>query len=102
MKEIGYLVYYTRLLGPFKTTFSFDCIIATIGSTSISYYRVYLGVSFLSFVIFGEHISFNGPQISLFWSSGNVSSGFQSQCGQPYWYLAGAYVIYIICDSPLV
>ena len=43
-----------------------------------------------------------GPLISLFWTSGDVSSGFQSQSGQPYSHLVEAYVIYIPWDSPLV
>ena len=34
-----------------------------------------------------------GPLIPLFWTSGDVSSGFQSQGGQPYSHLAVAYVI---------
>ena len=29
------------------------------------------------------------------WTSGNVSSGFKSQSGQPYLHLVEAYVIYI-------
>ena len=33
-----------------------------------------------------------GPLIPLFWTSGDVSSGFQSQSGQPYSHLAEAYV----------
>ena len=32
----------------------------------------------------------------------DVSSGFQSQCGQPYSHLAEAYVMYVPRDSPLV
>ena len=35
---------------------------------------------------------FLGPLISLFWTSGDVSSGFQSQNGQPYWHFAEQYV----------
>ena len=33
---------------------------------------------------------FMGHLIPLFWNSGDVSSGFQSQSGQPYWHLAEA------------
>ena len=40
-------------------------------------------------------MSILGPLISLFKSSGDVSSGFQSQSGQPYLHLADTYVIYI-------
>ena len=32
---------------------------------------------------FGEHKSFTGLLIPLFWTSGDVSSGFQSQVGFP-------------------
>ena len=45
---------------------------------------------------------FVGPLISLFWTSGDVSSGFQIHSGQPYSHLAEAYVIYVPRDSPLV
>ena len=31
--------------------------------------------------VFGGHISFFGPLVLLFWISGDVSSGFQSQSG---------------------
>ena len=34
---------------------------------------------------------FLGPLISLFWTSGGVSTGFQSQIGQPYWHLGEPY-----------
>ena len=40
--------------------------------------------------------------ISRFRTSGDVSSGFQSQSGQPYMHLAEAYVLHIPGDSPLV
>ena len=36
-----------------------------------------------------------GPLIRLFWTSGDVSSGFQSQSGQPYSCLAEAYVLHV-------
>ena len=35
-------------------------------------------------------------------TSGNVSSGFQSQSGQPYLHLVEVYMIYVPWDSPLV
>ena len=41
-------------------------------------------------------MSFYGaPIIPLFWTSGDVTSGFQSQSGQPCSQLAEAYVIYV-------
>ena len=48
--------------------------------------------------IFGGHKSFLWGH----WTSGNVSSGFQSQSGQPYSSLAEAYVLHVPWDSPLV
>ena len=42
------------------------------------------------------------PLIPLFRISGDVSSGFESQSGQPYLHLAEAYVMYVHWDSPLV
>ena len=38
---------------------------------------------------------FLGPLIPLFRTSGDVSSGFQSQSGQPYSHLAEVYVLHI-------
>ena len=38
---------------------------------------------------------FMGPQISLIWTSGDVSSGFPNQSGQPYSHLPEKYAIYI-------
>ena len=38
-----------------------------------------------------------GPLIPLFWTSGDVSSGFQSQSWHPYSHLAEAYVIRVPC-----
>ena len=35
---------------------------------------------------------FVGPLIPLFWTSGDVFSGLQSQGGQPYLYLAELYM----------
>ena len=40
-------------------------------------------------------MSFTGPLITLFWTFGDVSSGFQSQNGWPYSHLAEAFVMYI-------
>ena len=37
-----------------------------------------------------------GPLIPLFWTSGDVCSGFQSQSGQPYLRLAEAYVLHVL------
>ena len=55
----------------------------------------FLMISF--FKNFLENISpFVGPLIPLFWTSGDVSSGFQSQNGQPYLHLLGG-GIYVIC-----
>ena len=45
---------------------------------------------------------FMGPLIPLFWTSGDVSSGFQYQSGQSYSHLVQAYVMYIPKDSPMV
>ena len=45
------------------------------------------------FFLFCGHMSFYGPLTSPFWTSGDVSSGFQSQSGQPYSHLAEAYVM---------
>ena len=36
-----------------------------------------------------------GPLIPLFWTSGDVSSGFESQSGQPYLNCAEAYVLHV-------
>ena len=34
-----------------------------------------------------------GPLIPMFWTSGDVSSGFQSQSGQPFLHLAEVYML---------
>ena len=47
-------------------------------------------------------VLFLGPLIPLFWTSGDVSSGFQSQSGQPYSSCVEAYMLYVPWDSPLV
>ena len=43
-----------------------------------------------------------GPLMPLFWTSGDVSSGFQDQSGQPYSHLVEAYVLHVPWDSALV
>ena len=43
-----------------------------------------------------------GPLILLFWTSGDVSSGFQNHGGQLYLHLAKVYVLLVPWDSPLV
>ena len=43
-----------------------------------------------------------GPLIHLFWTSGDVSSEFQSQSGQPYSTLQEVYVLHVPRDSPVV
>ena len=45
---------------------------------------------------------FVGPLILLFWTSGDVSSGFQNQSGQPYLHLVEVYVLHVPEISPLV
>ena len=40
-----------------------------------------------------------GKLIPLFWTSGDVSSGFQSQSGQPYLHLVGVYNIHHPLDG---
>ena len=63
-----------------------------------SYWNTFLCFSFLL-----DTCPFVGPLIPLFWSSGDVSSGFQSQNGFCLnRTLAEPYVIYISLDSPLV
>ena len=47
-------------------------------------------------------MSFYGATHTLFWTSGDISFGVQSQSGQPYLHLAEAYMMYIPWDSPLV
>ena len=47
-------------------------------------------------------VLFVGPLIPLFWTSGDVSSGFQSQSGQAYLSLAEAYMLHVPWDSPVV
>ena len=50
-----------------------------------------------------EDISpFVGPLIRQFWTYGDISSGFQSQSGQPYLCLAEVYMLHVSSDSHLV
>ena len=43
-----------------------------------------------------DHISFFvEPLIPLFWTYGDVFSGFQSQSGQPYLHLVEVYVLHV-------
>ena len=56
---------------------------------------------FFFFKVFGGHTCpFLGPLVPLFWISGDVSSGFQSQSG--FAIFAEANVMYIPQDSPPV
>ena len=50
---------------------------------------------FCFFYFCGTHVHFLGPLISLFRTSGNIPSVFQSPNGQPYLHFAEAYVIYV-------
>ena len=53
--------------------------------------------------IFGGHEPFLwGHWYPLFWTSGDISSGLQSQSGQPYLSLVEVYMLHIPSDSPLV
>ena len=52
--------------------------------------------SFFKFLVDTCH--FMGPPIPLFWTFGDVSSGFQSHSGQPYLHLAEVYRMYIPWD----
>ena len=55
------------------------------------------------FINFGwAQVLFVGSLIPMFWTSGDVPSGFQSQSGQPLSCLAEAYILHIPWDSPLV
>ena len=49
-----------------------------------------------------SHLPFYGATDTLFCTSGDVSSGFQSQSGMPYSHLAEAHVMNVPKDSPLV
>ena len=60
------------------------------------------GDFFFNLNFWRTQVLFVGTLIPLFWTSGDVSSGFQSQSGQSYLHLAEAYVLHIPWDSPLV
>ena len=68
-----------------------------VGSTSGQYWN-----AFFFFKIFGGHMSFHGATNILFWASGDVSSGFLSQRGQPCLHLVEVYLMYVSWDWPLV
>ena len=55
-----------------------ECMIIMDSGKPISYYTKFLV----------DTCPFVGPLMPLFWTSGDVSSGFQSQSGQPYSHLA--------------
>ena len=54
----------------------------------------FVTIIFLKFFA-GHQSFFMGPLTTLFWTRGDVSSGFQSQSGQPYLHLVEAYVLHI-------
>ena len=65
-------------------------------------FNVKNGTQFLStsFFVFLKKIlvdtwPFMGPLIPLFWTSGDIFFGLQSQSGQPYLHMAEAYMMYI-------
>ena len=51
-----------------------------------------LGIFFL---IFGGHVLFVEPLIPLFWTSSDISTGFQSQRGQPDSCLVVAFLLLV-------
>ena len=55
-------------------------------SNKFAYQEIY----FLKFLFYTY--PFLGPLIGLFWTSGDISSGFQGQNGQSYLHLAEGYV----------
>ena len=59
-------------------------------------------VEFFLKIFWRTWVLFVGPLIPLLWTSSDISSGFQSQSGQPYSHLAEAYVLHVPWDSPLV
>ena len=62
--------------------------------TFVAFWIMY-GMSGRSFLIFDGHMSLLGATDTLFWTSGDVPSGFQSQSVQPYSHLVEAYVMYV-------
>ena len=72
-------------------TDSSDVYVYVYENTKDLYWTILGGGSFIFLLNFGVHRSFFvGPLIPLFWTSGGVSSGFQSQSGQPYSHLVEA------------
>ena len=45
---------------------------------------------------------FEGPLIPIFWTSGDISFGVQSQGEQPYFHLAVAYVLHVVAVAIMV
>ena len=87
---------------------------AQVKQTVAVYSRLSVGVFLFSFLkrfqnlipklvmffLFLKHfwrtwVLFVGPLIPLFWTSGDISSRFQSQSGQPYLHLAEVYMLYV-------
>ena len=56
-------------------------------------------IFFLKKKIWRTWVFFVGPLIPLFWTSGDVSSGFQCQSGQPYSSLVEVYMLHTPWDS---
>ena len=63
--------------------------------TKINHVNLQLRKTFFKKIFWRTQVIFVGPLIPLFWTCGDVSSGFQSQSGQPYSSLAEAYVLHI-------
>ena len=59
-------------------------------------FRFYLFI----YIFWRTQVLFVGPLIHRFWTSGDISSGFQSQSGQPYSHLAEVYMLHIPRDLP--
>ena len=55
----------------------------------------YISVILIFFQFLEDISPFVGPLIPLFRTSGDISSGFQSQSGQPYFHLVEAYVLHL-------
>ena len=77
------------------------------GNEHLAKYRIwYMKNKVIFFLKFLDISPFGGggggALIHLFWTSGDVSSGFQSKSRQPYLHLAEAYTFHVPWDSPLV
>ena len=59
-------------------------------TSAVNFLKIYILLKFLV-----DTCPFIGPLIPLFWTSGDVSCGFQSHSGQPYLHLPEAYIMYI-------